>query len=196
MEENQTPVSPSPSSSSTPFLVKLLGVTLFGIIVLAVGTGGFFLGKKTNEASPTTPPTGGPTPTPLATPVLFAPPAAESPTPTPKATKATSPTPTPVAFSVTSVAAAVSPIASNSCPTTFNFVATVAAKGPGTASYMWERSDGASGQTKTLVFESAGTKTVSDFWTLSLNYTGWKRIKILSPNALVSNKADFTLTCP
>ncbi len=126
----------------------------------------------------TVPPT--PTPQPTAT---------ATPTPTP------SPTPTTPPFAVTNVTAQVSPESHAGCPETFNFSAVITANGPGTVQYKWERSDGANAPVETVTFASAGTHTVNDTWNLGTAGSYWKRVRILSPNAMVSNNAQFTLSC-
>lgn len=110
-----------------------------------------------------------------------------------------------VNFAVTGVTAAVDVAsASVTCGTTktFNFSAIIAANAPGTVTYKWERSDGASQATASSVtFAAAGSQTVSTTWTLGPGATpatvnGWERVHILTPNDVTSNQAGFTLTCP
>ena len=114
-------------------------------------------------------------------------------TPVPPTPITPSPVPPPV---VTNVTASVSPASSSSCPAQFNFSAAITVNGPGTVTYVWERSDGASAPTQSLTFGSAGPQTVNNTWTLSGSYSGWERVRILTPNALVSNQAGFALNCP
>jgi hypothetical protein len=79
------------------------------------------------------------------------------------------------------------------CPKTIHFSGTIAANGPGTVTYRWERSDGATGP-GTLIFTSAGYQTVTTLWTHGAG-TGWARIHVLTPNDGVSSQVDFTITC-
>ena len=98
---------------------------------------------------------------------------------------------------VTNVTAnAVPPSYTGPGPTTINFVADITVDGPCTVTYKWERSDGVIGLQQTLVFSAAGTKKVSDTWTLGGGPgTGivWERVSILTPLPMLSNKAQFTL---
>lgn len=103
---------------------------------------------------------------------------------------------TPV-FSVTAAAASVAPAVAGPCPKKFNFTGTITANGAGTVTYRWERSDGASGPTQTLVFAAAGTKPAAGIsWNLTASGTFWERIHILTPNNRYSNQATFSQTCP
>lgn len=104
--------------------------------------------------------------------------------------------PTPAAFEVTGVTVAVAPAShSGACPKKFEFSATIAASGDGEVIYRWERSDGASAPIQSLTFGAAGSETVSSTWTLSAVGGHWKRVRILSPNEVVSHEAAFTLAC-
>jgi Bacterial Ig domain len=118
------------------------------------------------------------------------------PTNTPISTPTSSPTNTPVPFAVTNVSASVIPPSSNSCPTTFNFSALITTNGAGSVTYVWERSDGASAPNQNVVFSGAGTQMVNTTWSIGAAGTNWERVRIISPNALTSNQATFTLTCP
>ncbi len=130
-----------------------------------------------------------PTPTPQPT-------STSSPTSTPSPTRTPTPTPTHPPFAVTNVTAQVTPSSSSgSCPKTFSFSATITVNKAGTVQYKWERSDGASGSVETLTFAGPGSKTVTDSWNLGTAGTHWKRVRIVSPNAMVSNKAQFSLSC-
>ncbi len=86
------------------------------------------------------------------------------------------------------------------CPGVIKFEGKVAANGKGIVKYIFLRSDGATDtQVKTLTFDGPGSKPVSTTWTLGgpelPSYEGWEAIKILSPNEMESNKADFKLVC-
>ncbi len=105
------------------------------------------------------------------------------------------PTNTAIPFLVTGVTASVSPATNGLCPTAFTFSAVISTNGPGTVTYVWERSDGASAPNQTIAFSGAGSQTVMTTWTLSASYVGWQRVRILTPNARVSNQANFTLAC-
>ncbi len=117
------------------------------------------------------------------------------PTPTPLPTATPSPTPTTPPFAVTGITAQVTPESHVGCPETFNFSATITVNRPGTVQYKWERSDGAGAPTETVTFAAAGSKTVNDTWNLGTAGSYWERVRIMSPNSIVSNKATFTLSC-
>ncbi|NOY99717.1 MAG: hypothetical protein GXP40_11035 [Chloroflexi bacterium] len=68
------------------------------------------------------------------------------------------------------------------CP---KVTASITTNGAGTVKYHWTRSDGSSGTVQTLVFGSAGTKTVESKWYLGSVWSGstnWKGIYIDDPN--------------
>jgi hypothetical protein len=105
-------------------------------------------------------------------------------------------TPPPLTFAVTSVtASASSPSYSGPCPYQFNFSATITTNGPGMVIYQWERSDGASSAPQTVYFGSAGSIVVTTYWFLGAPGPGWERVRILSPNSILSNEAFFILNC-
>jgi hypothetical protein len=104
--------------------------------------------------------------------------------------------PPPYSLEVTSVTASVdSPSFSGPCPHQFNFSAIITANGSGTVTYQWERADGASSSPQTIYFGSAGSIAVTSYWIIGTSYSGWERVRILSPNSLQSNEAVFTLNC-
>ncbi len=101
-----------------------------------------------------------------------------------------------VPFGVTNAVANVGPPSfTGACPTTFNFIAVITTSGPGTVTYRWERSDGATAPIQSITFPAAGSQTVGDTWTLGGSYAGWERVHILTPNNGVSNQANFVLNC-
>jgi hypothetical protein len=106
----------------------------------------------------------------------------------------------PTVFKVTAVSATASPTAySGKCPGLITFTGHITANMPGTVKYTWLRSDGATSPTETLDFANAGTKTVTRTWQLGgtglTSYAGWEQVKVISPNAMLSGKANFTLKC-
>jgi hypothetical protein len=103
-------------------------------------------------------------------------------------------------FRVTKVLVSVNPTSFDGiCPKRFNFTAKITASGPGIVRYRWLRSDGATAPVKNLVFKRAQTRTVTSIWQLGgpgKTYRGyWKKVEIVSPNPVVSNRALFDLTC-
>ncbi len=104
--------------------------------------------------------------------------------------------PASASFAVTNVlVTADAPSYSGPCPKTLTFTAIITANGPGTATYGWERSDGALGLNHSVTFASAGSQTVTETWQLGATYTGWEEVHVYNPNDLVSNHANFTLNC-
>lgn len=78
----------------------------------------------------------------------------------------------------------------------FNFEGRIVTNGPATVKYQWIRSDGAIAPVETLVFPSASSKIVTTYWQLGKRNEPlhlWEAVKILSPNAMTSNKAHITL---
>jgi len=139
--------------------------------------------------TPTATATNTATPTPTATPTL---------TPTSTATPTLTPTATPSPGIVTSAILNVAPVTyAGACPATFYFTGTITMNGPGTVVYRWERSDGTTKPSQSLIFTVAGSQIVTDVWqgiTTTLR-SGWQRIHIGSPNEVFSNQATFTNNC-
>lgn len=86
------------------------------------------------------------------------------------------------------------------CPGTIQFIGKIQASGAGRVKYRWLWSDGAISSVEYVDFEEPGIKYVITTWTLgNVNllprYEGWAQIKILSPNAMLSNQAEFRLVC-
>ncbi len=82
------------------------------------------------------------------------------------------------------------------CPATIRFAGGISATGgSGPVTYRVVRSDGASGPVKTLKFGAPGHLAVSETWTLGETTKGWMRLDVLTPNALSSAQAPFTLEC-
>lgn len=122
-------------------------------------------------------------------------------------TTTTSPTSTPDPFSVSSgiyssVDNGYTSIGCNET-TRFTFTAYIEANRAGTATYHWERSDGAMSSDRQAVFSGAGTVEVTNTWDLSSGGTtevydlyGWQKVIVTSPNDSMSkaSDADFTLS--
>jgi hypothetical protein len=85
---------------------------------------------------------------------------------------------------------------SGSCPTkNIVFTGTLTAEKPGLARYQWEHSSGGLSNVRTVVFSEAGLLEVTFERSFSNSDSGWYRIRILTPNTLVSNKADYSVSC-
>lgn len=88
---------------------------------------------------------------------------------------------------------------SGDCPAKIIFNGSITVNAPGTISYVFTRSDGATDtNTKTLKFLAPGSRSVSTSWTLGgsilPNYKGWQAIKIVG-TAIESPHADFEVSC-
>ncbi|MCH7606539.1 MAG: hypothetical protein IH962_05230, partial [Chloroflexi bacterium] len=111
------------------------------------------------------------------------------------------PTPTPASFAVLSASASVTPLSfSGQCPTRFIFRGTITSNGvAGTASYRWPRSDGAIPPVENISFAAGETaKQVSTSWSLGgpgFTFSGWRKLEVLTPSAVSSNQANFSLSC-
>jgi DNA-directed RNA polymerase specialized sigma24 family protein len=139
----------------------------------------------TSTPTATFTPTSTPTNTPTATRTLV-------PTSTPTST----PTNTPVPFAVTAVVASVTPTTyTGGCPGNFDLAAAITTNGAGTVTFQWERSDGVAKPPTSIIFNSAGTQTVTDRWASAPLGAGWQRLHVTWPNDIVSNQAAFTNSC-
>jgi hypothetical protein len=87
------------------------------------------------------------------------------------------------------------------CPVKITFSGSITVNKPGKVKYTFLRSDGATAKPELLEFDRAGSKTVETTWTLGAAvptfqpFKGWQRIKILSPDELESDRANFRLDC-
>ncbi|HET8735706.1 MAG TPA: hypothetical protein VFM69_03815, partial [Pricia sp.] len=85
------------------------------------------------------------------------------------------------------------------CPHPFDFQGIIETNGPGEVVYTWLKSDGTQGPIDTLQFESAESLKVTTNWefggTGNKKYEEWQQLKILSPVAMVSNRALFNVEC-
>jgi hypothetical protein len=81
------------------------------------------------------------------------------------------------------------------CPFTINYTYDITTNGPGTVTYHFEQSNGATSSTRTLNFAAAGTQTVSYTWTVSGSGTYSVRCRTLTPNDMSGNSAPVTVTC-
>jgi len=84
-------------------------------------------------------------------------------------------------------------------PLEFTFTATITLSKAGTIIYKWVRSDGVeTSSPQTVTFSESGTKTVSASWQptfSSLEFSGWQKMKILSPIETESNQSSFSILC-
>lgn len=90
------------------------------------------------------------------------------------------------------------PVAMSACttPTTFTYSADLTATAAGTVSYKWVYSTGQSGPVQTATFTAPGTQTISGGSVQAKTAsTGWAAIRMVSPAAVLSNKATYRLMC-
>lgn len=84
-------------------------------------------------------------------------------------------------------------------PVTIKFTGRISVVGGGgTVSYKFLRSDGASAPIETLHFDGPGSRDVSTTWRLGgpgFTYSGWQSIKILEPQEMESERANFNIRC-
>jgi hypothetical protein len=86
------------------------------------------------------------------------------------------------------------------CPHTFQFAGEIVGRGRGEVRYVWERSDRARGEERTLHFRGGAERfRVIDDWRLSLaphrSFRGFEVLHILYPVNIRSNRATFDLHC-
>jgi len=97
---------------------------------------------------------------------------------------------------VTNITISVSPTrCEGEFPYNFQFSATISVDGPCTVTYVWGRSDLLSFPQQTETFTAAGSRVVSTGWPRNVSGTYWVRVHILTPEEMVSDRANFTLRC-
>lgn len=92
---------------------------------------------------------------------------------------------------------------SGNCPAVIKFKGEISVKNisrpPLKVQYKFIRSDGAFAPIETLMFDKDGSKRVETTWTLGgkdlPSYSGWEAIKIVYPQDVESNKAEFKIEC-
>lgn len=101
-------------------------------------------------------------------------------------------------FTVTRVLVVAKPRTySGPCPTTIEFLGTIFVSRPARVEYRWERSDGTLGPRQFVDIRSAG-KGVTTTWRVGTPrrvFSGWERLRVLSPNAISSNTAAIQIKC-
>lgn len=100
-------------------------------------------------------------------------------------------------FTVSNVTVSVNRSSYNGpCPNTFTASAKITTNGAGTVKYRWERSDGTNSDARTLQFDAAGEKSVTNYdWSIPSSGNYWVRLHVLEPNDLASNRGETTWTC-
>ena len=104
------------------------------------------------------------------------------------------PRPVPAARVTRATLGAVVPLG-KPCPVTVNLNGTITTSGPVEVKYTWLSSDGATWPEHTINFAKAGTEKVTETWQLGKTYAGWVQLKVVSPNAIMSPRANFKVTC-
>lgn len=104
----------------------------------------------------------------------------------------------PTAAKITDVSLRVEPnridVNCSQFPQTVFFEALVTANGPTLLTWKWELSNGAVSDVGTLIFESAGTQAINEFYQVNSANDYWVKIHILTPNA-VTEQASFRVSC-
>lgn len=86
--------------------------------------------------------------------------------------------------------------AANGCPATVNFNGTITTNGPATVKYTWVSMDGGTWPEGTLNFAKAGTEKATESRQVFATGMGWMQLKVLSPNTVMSPRANYRVTCP
>jgi len=106
------------------------------------------------------------------------------------------PPPSPSSFAITSIIAEVNQTSYTAvCPQTVNAQAAITANSAGTATYVWERSDGTATRPQTVNFFEPGSVTVDDSWQVTAAGSYWLCVHILTPVDTRSNQVNFTVRC-
>jgi hypothetical protein len=101
--------------------------------------------------------------------------------------------PATASFSVTGIIANTEPSNPSGC---FNLYANITANGAGTASYIWESTDGGGySYTWSVTFPTAGIQKITLPVEMSALPSGQYRVHVLTPNDVVSNSTYYK-TCP
>lgn len=86
-------------------------------------------------------------------------------------------------------------ITGNCSPTRVHFVARLTATAPGTATFVWLRSDKGASAVQSLEFRKAGPLPVSYDWLVKRGMSGWVSLKVLTPEPQTSRKVSFEVIC-
>jgi hypothetical protein len=89
--------------------------------------------------------------------------------------------------------------AGSPCPLQENFVGDITSNAAAEVKYTWVSFDGVTWPEGTLHFAGPGTQKVSEHEKLGAAgqvVHGWMQLKVLSPNAVLSNRVPYTIVCP
>jgi hypothetical protein len=107
---------------------------------------------------------------------------------------ASPPPTTSTSFAVTGIMANTEPSNYTGC---FTLYANVTANGPGTASYIWESTDGGGySYTWNVTFPTAGTQKITLPVEMRALPSGLYRVHVLTPNDVLSNSTYYTTCAP
>jgi hypothetical protein len=85
------------------------------------------------------------------------------------------------------------------CPVKVDFTGRIKSEGPTTVSYQFVRSDGSTGPVESLVFNSAGEKTIPYDWSIGggglRSFDGWVKLRVITPRRIESQTAAFAMRC-
>jgi hypothetical protein len=79
-------------------------------------------------------------------------------------------------------------------PQTVFFEALVTTNGPTLLTWKWEISNGAVSDVGTLIFESAGTQAINEFYQINSANDYWVKLHVLTPNE-VTEQVSFRVSC-
>lgn len=82
----------------------------------------------------------------------------------------------------------------NQFPQTVFFEAQITTNGPTLFTWKWEISTGAVSDVGTLIFETAGTQVINEFYQINSANDYWVKLYVLTPNEIVE-QVNFPVTC-
>jgi len=82
------------------------------------------------------------------------------------------------------------------CPANVNFNGAITANGAADVKYTWVSFDGGTWPEHTIRFAKAGTEKVSERRQVGQSGAGWMQLKVVTPNAVLSPRANYKVTCP
>ncbi len=99
-------------------------------------------------------------------------------------------------FRVNKIRLIANPIEFNGpCPAEVKFKAKISASGRGTVVCQILRSDNLPAPAFTMKFDHSGTKDTVYSYLAEDNFMGWQQLTTVKPNAMKSNKVEFTVMC-
>lgn len=81
------------------------------------------------------------------------------------------------------------------CPKTVTFNGAITTNGAADVKYTWVSMDGGTWPEHVIKFSKAGTEKVTESRSAPSNQTGWMQIKVVSPNAFLSPRANYRVLC-